>query len=306
MDAVARVVLFELGLLPAVHRVGIALIEGNGRRLRFLATDDSERTAAAWCHIDAYDDVPLTTVVRTGEPVLADLADLQGRFETLVQHQRAQGTQALAAIPLPGATEPIGGLVVYYDRQQEFDPAQRRLLESAARRTSEALRRVRTTTGRGPAEAAADAPGPSTGGNRTATVLLEGDPRAAGAARHFLRDLLTSWHVDGDVLDTAELCLSELVTNAVIHAGTSSELTVSLADGSLVVSVRDLGGSTGPGDADSTVHLIDDDDPLRVCGRGLQLVDALADRWGSEQDATGTASWFALEVETDGAPARAC
>ena len=34
------------------------------------------------------------------------------------------------------------------------------------------------------------------------------------------------------------------------------------------------------------------------------LVDALADRWGSEQDATGTTSWFALEVEADGEPAR--
>ena len=41
----------------------------------------------------------------------------------------------------------------------------------------------------------------------------------------------------------------------------------------------------------------EDDDPLRVFGRGLVLVDALADSWGSEADVTGTTSWFVLELE---------
>ena len=36
-------------------------------------------------------------------------------------------------------------------------------------------------------------------------------------------------------------------------------------------------------------------DPLDVHGRGLQLVDALATRWGSELDAVGTTVWFVLE-----------
>ena len=75
------------------------------------------------------------------------------------------------------------------------------------------------------------------------------------------------------------------------HAGTDSVLTVSLVDGSLTVQVRDR----GPGSA-ADVELVDDEDPMRVFGRGLQLVDALADRWGSEQDADGTTSWFALDV----------
>ena len=103
--------------------------------------------------------------------------------------------------------------------------------------------------------------------------------------------LLLAWEIGGDVPGTAELCLSELVTNAVIHAGTDSVLTVSLVDGSLTVQVRDR----GPGSA-ADVELVDDEDPMRVFGRGLQLVDALADRWGSEQDADGTTSWFALDV----------
>jgi hypothetical protein len=48
--------------------------------------------------------------------------------------------------------------------------------------------------------------------------------------------------------------------------------------------------------ADPGAELVDDEDPLRVFGRGLQLVGALADRWGSEHDDDGTTSWFSLEV----------
>lgn len=302
VDAVARRVLRELVALPGVSRVGIALNEGGGRRLRFLSSDDSEGATPAWSHIDAYDDVPLTTVVRTGEPVVGDLDALGGRFAALVEWQRRAGTRALAALPLLGGGAPIGGLVVYFDRPQDFAPSQRGLLDAVARRTSEAIRRVRAVTGRAPAEAAAEVPGVSTATPRSGAILLEGDPRAAGAARHFLRGLLEEWQVEGDQLDTAELCLSELVTNAVIHAGTSSELTVSLEEGLLTVVVRDLGGSSRP--AEATVHLVEDDDPLRVFGRGLQLVDALADRWGSESDATGTTSWFVLALGADPHSAR--
>ena len=36
---------------------------------------------------------------------------------------------------------------------------------------------------------------------------------------------------------------------------------------------------------------------MRVSGRGLMLVEALADRWGSEVDASGTTAWFVLELD---------
>ena len=38
---------------------------------------------------------------------------------------------------------------------------------------------------------------------------------------------------------------------------------------------------------------------MRVHGRGLQLVEALADRWGSERDAAGTTVWFVIEASSD-------
>jgi anti-sigma regulatory factor (Ser/Thr protein kinase) len=120
--------------------------------------------------------------------------------------------------------------------------------------------------------------------------VLEDDPRAAGRARRFLRDFLARADVPEDVAATAALCLSELVTNAVVHAGSRSDLRATL-DTALTVSVRDRGGPADDAAPDA------DPDPLRVHGRGLQLVEALSDRWGSEHDALGTHVWFTLELE---------
>src|SRR5919112_865186 len=74
VDTVASAALRELTGIPGVRRAGIALSEGGGRRLRFRSSDGRR-----WCHIDAYDDVPLTAVVRTGGPLLGALDDLRTR-----------------------------------------------------------------------------------------------------------------------------------------------------------------------------------------------------------------------------------
>lgn len=278
VDSVASAALQELTGIPGVRRAGIALTEGGGRRLLFRASD-----ADGWCHIDAYDDVPLTTVVRSGEPVLGHLDALAGRYAGVVERQRSEGTRALAALPLAGngAGGPVGGVMLYFDADQDFDEPQRRHLAEAAHRIAESVRRVRPAD---PALPSHDEPA----GTHRATLRLDDDARGVGRARRFLCDLLAAWGVDDDPLETAVLCLSELVTNAIIHAGTGSRVTVSLDGGVLRVEVVDRGAGQ------DVVGPVDDEDPLRVCGRGLQLVDALADRWGSERDADGTRAWFDL------------
>ena len=60
--------------------------------------------------------------------------------------------------------------------------------------------------------------------------------------------------------------------------------------------VRDLGSDANRPGNYAPVELGEDEDPLQVAGRGLMLVDALADRWASEHDATGTTAWFALNL----------
>jgi anti-sigma regulatory factor (Ser/Thr protein kinase) len=289
IDEIATSLLTDLTALPGVRRVGFALSEGGGRRLRFTASDRRTQGRVEWCHIDAYDDVPLTRVVRTGEPLLGDRDSLDPRFDAFVAGQPDE-VRGFAALPLPGIGSPIGGLIVFLEEEWAFDQAQRRLLEATARRTAEAVRRVRV----GGAALHDDEDEADEGdGILSARIVLDDDPRSAGAARRFLREFLARAEVSEELAATAELCLSELVTNAIVHAGSRSELRATL-DTNLTVSVRDRGGPADDAAPDA------DADPLRVHGRGLQLVEALADRWGSEHDAVGTSVWFALEIDGAG------
>ena len=287
IDEIARSLLTDLAALPGVRRVGFALSEGGGRRLRFAASDRWADAGLDWCHIDAYDDVPLTSVVRTGQPVMGDRGSLDRRFDTFVARQPAE-VHGLAAVPLLGIGSPIGGLIVFLEEEWAFDETQRRLLEAIARRAADAVRRVRV----GGRESLDKDPDIEDDSVRAVRLVLDDDPRAASRARKFLREFLDDAEVSEDVGATAELCLSELVTNAIVHAGTRSELRATL-DSTLTVSVRDRGGAAPDAASD------DDPDPLRVHGRGLTLVEALSDRWGSERDAVGTTVWFSLELDDE-------
>ncbi len=102
------------------------------------------------------------------------------------------------------------------------------------------------------------------------------------------------WGIGDDPIDNAELLASELVNNVIMHAQSAFQLNVHLEEGVLTVTVRDVGvGAPGPDVAHAPVI---DDDTMRVFGRGLTLIDAIADRWGSDRDASGTIAWFVLEL----------
>lgn len=281
---VVRRVLAELVSRPDVVRAGLALVEGAGRRLRFTASDRLGGGGPLWCHIDAYDDVPLTAVVRTGEAVFADVDDLAPRYAGFAQHQRDAGVAAVAVVPVQGGGDPLGGLVVYFGQPQQFDQRQATSLEAIA---GEVAATVESRRAPYPGPGWLPEPAP---GARVASTAVEDDPRAARSARQFLRRELAGWEVEGAVADVAVLCVSELVTNAVMHAGTVSELRVSLDDATLTLVVRDQGGPVQPDPVPDT-----DPDPLRVHGRGLQVVDALAHRWGAEHDDVGTTVWVQLD-----------
>ena len=78
-----------------------------------------------------------------------------------------------------------------------------------------------------------------------ASAAYQPEPSAAAAARRFVRQTLHSWDIaartwDPDrLVDDAVLLTSELVTNAVVHAGTSLDVTCRLTSGELEVAVRD-------------------------------------------------------------------
>lgn len=284
-DTWVRSALAQLGQVPAVHRVGLALAEGGGRRLLFSASDRDNERGVDWCEVDAYDDVPLNHSVRTGEAVAGSLDDLAGRYPAFIGRQNPK-TRALASLPIFAAGHIQGGYALFYETPQRFDRAQLTGLEDLADSLGADLRRVQRATTHA-SRSLRDAPVPH--GARVATYSVAADPRAVGPARHVLRDTLSAWGVDQDTVDNAVLCLSELVTNALIHTDAACQVRVVLDRGVLTTTVRDDGPSVV---VDlSSVYV----DPLAVHGRGLQLVDALSSRWGSELDTVGTTVWFMLE-----------
>ncbi|MDP9443203.1 MAG: serine/threonine-protein phosphatase [Actinomycetota bacterium] len=132
---------------------------------------------------------------------------------------------------------------------------------------------------------------------RTAVEDLPADTSASPLARRFLRRRLADWGVDGDVVDTAQLCLSELVTNAIIHSGTPPRVTMRLDDERLLVLVQDH-GSRG------VVHPATHREPDVISGRGLALVEALTTAWSAERSADGTTVWFELDLPAPDATSR--
>lgn len=283
----ARDALALLCTEPSVTRVGIALAEGGGRRLLFTASDRDNEPGMDWCQIDAYADVPLNTAVRNGDLVAGSLEQLAGRYADFVARQDPEATRALAAVPIAAAGQTLGGFVLYYAAAQGFDEYQRHDLCATGEDLGARLRQRQRTRVR-PRPALAEQPVPD--GAHVATYDVPADPAAVRAARRFLDTTLSDWGVAEDVAGTAVLCLSELVTNALIHTSAGCEVRVVLDEGVLTTTVRDSGTSVmQPAEAE-------DEDPLQVHGRGLQVVDVLASRWGSDLDEVGTTVWFVLDT----------
>ncbi|MFF1647398.1 ATP-binding protein [Streptomyces sp. NPDC058240] len=118
--------------------------------------------------------------------------------------------------------------------------------------------------------------------------MVHTDLAAVGEVRHALREFLR-YRWGTEPAQVAELLLSELVTNALIHTGHGAVVTVSVAPAKLRVEVRDfvsgLPLSYVP-NADDGTH-----------GRGLFLVRSLADAWGVSAHALGKVVWFELDGE---------
>jgi anti-sigma regulatory factor (Ser/Thr protein kinase) len=125
----------------------------------------------------------------------------------------------------------------------------------------------------------------------TASVDLRPDARSVPAARHLVGTMLAAWHAPQDAGDVA-LLVTELVTNVIDHVGGESVLTLELefSDGWLRIAVAD-GSSVRP-----VVRELDSDNPR---GRGLRMVQTIADRWGAEDQRGGKRVW--LELEPPGA-----
>ncbi|MFF4217468.1 ATP-binding protein [Streptomyces nondiastaticus] len=130
---------------------------------------------------------------------------------------------------------------------------------------------------------------------------VRADPAEVGRARKWARSRLagSGIGVDEPLAETLILLISELVTNAVVHTGCPAVLRMLFPGG----------GAGMPGVSGGTVRVevadISARPPRRRCaggedtgGRGLELVDGLADRWGWQAEGSGKRIW--CEVDRGG------
>jgi anti-sigma regulatory factor (Ser/Thr protein kinase) len=120
---------------------------------------------------------------------------------------------------------------------------------------------------------------------RAAGLRYPRDPASPGQARHAARQALEAWDGAPEHQDAVELVISELVTNAVVHAASEVDVVLVVGPDRFRVEVSDNDLSPfdrGEGGADDE-H-----------GRGLALVEALSGSWGVEQSAGGKTVWVEL------------
>ncbi|MDT9700791.1 ATP-binding protein [Streptomyces sp. P17] len=118
-------------------------------------------------------------------------------------------------------------------------------------------------------------------------LAFTAEPAEVAALRRVMRLHLGIWGLHGTV-DHAQLCMSELVTNVITHTGhgTPATLAVSMSGTHLRIEVHDP-------DTRALPTLLDAD-PESEGGRGMALVDAVADRWGVQLRPDRKVTWCEL------------
>jgi serine/threonine-protein kinase RsbW len=122
----------------------------------------------------------------------------------------------------------------------------------------------------------------------TAADWFPGEAAAVGQARDFVRAILgAQW----PGIDEVVVMVSEIASNAVRHTASGDngwfDLTVTASGHTARVEIADRGSSSEP-------RIPEDGGESGVLtgSRGLRIVDALADRWGSRGDELGRVVWF--------------
>ena len=126
-------------------------------------------------------------------------------------------------------------------------------------------------------------------GSLRAQFDLLPEPASAGAGRRAVTQVLTDWGISAETVGDAVLVVSELVTNAVLHApsGHTLSLEVSMSGRVLRVSLSDSSPASprwrSPSGQDEG-------------GRGIGILDTLSTRWGVAERPGGKALWFEIDL----------
>jgi anti-sigma regulatory factor (Ser/Thr protein kinase) len=118
---------------------------------------------------------------------------------------------------------------------------------------------------------------------------LPGDPGAPAAARGLVRAVLRGWRMEALTAD-AELAVSELMTNAVVHAPGDEPYQLEISQRERGIRLAIVDGSSIP----PVIRALEETQPG---GRGLVIIAALSSAWGHDERPDGKQVW----VDLDGA-----
>jgi anti-sigma regulatory factor (Ser/Thr protein kinase) len=117
-------------------------------------------------------------------------------------------------------------------------------------------------------------------------TVLPCDASSVGTARKLVRRQLSKVD-DPDLVDDASLLVSELVTNAILHGHTEVSLRAGIRHGVFRAEISD---------GNPTVPVPRRPSQLAGNGRGLLLIDEVANRWGVKTTRAGKTVWFELAL----------
>jgi serine/threonine-protein kinase RsbW len=133
-----------------------------------------------------------------------------------------------------------------------------------------------------------------TGAARHVQLTLPASGQPVRLARQVTREVLAAWRL-AHVEETAVLLVSELVTNAARHAGSTDAITLELGATRTCLRIEvyryrpGLAVPRTPGEFDASDF-------------GFDLVDSVADRWGVRETMTGNTAWAELDVRDEPGP----
>lgn len=123
-------------------------------------------------------------------------------------------------------------------------------------------------------------------------LVLDAVPRSISVARHAVARLFDpALRIPAELAEDVLLLVSELVTNAVLHARTTVHVSARLERGRILVAVGDDDPHNAPRRSEPGV--------TATSGRGMRLVDLLASSWGVEMGPTSKVVWFEAAYESD-------
>jgi anti-sigma regulatory factor (Ser/Thr protein kinase) len=269
--------------LPGFDQVGISVLHPDGGVETRAATSTLVRTLDKTQ--SDFDEGPCLDTLHEAVVVAAPHLGDEQRWPQYVPAAIEAGVRSQLALRLHLESHGIlGSLNLYSTSSGRIDPEARVTADLFALYAAKALARARDVddlwTSPHGSDPGLEAP------SAVAEAVVPNRPESTPAARAFLSRLLNGWGLPDEVIDDASLLATELLSNAVRHGTGLVALRVEVEDGVVQVRVHD---------DNAEMPVVGHADLTSVDGRGLYILECVADQWGSDPDERGKTVWFRLK-----------